>query len=235
MVLCLSLTFVIDPIFSLFLVSGFVKKSELTKGVVQQLETEGLWKIESAVVGSEAEGLYGFLSGAISHSPVSPIPPPPKTHCNTPTATISELLPWEPEEAAPEASSPAVREVNFGTGSALLSCVTSSGGGHPCPYGTPLPVVVGHWEGLQVTGGGVQWRAINLTGYNLHTCAQRPFGSEVGMSLLCQDFPKLRCPQASQENSQLLMIFTWYIYFSLPLNLLFLVSVEGHFMCLSCA
>ena len=54
---------------------------------VQCLETEGLPKVEMAVAGSEAEGLYKLLRGALSHSPMSfaspllkdvtrPLPPP---------------------------------------------------------------------------------------------------------------------------------------------------------------
>ena len=72
---------------------------------------EGLKKIESAVAGSEEEGLYGLLRGAISHSSKSSIPPPHKKHCHTPTANIYKPPPQEPGEAAPEASVPAVREV----------------------------------------------------------------------------------------------------------------------------
>ena len=73
---------------------------------------EGLQKIESAVAGLEEEGLYGLLRGAISYSPVSSIPPPIKYH-HTPSATISKPSPQEPEEAAPEASAPAVGKVEL--------------------------------------------------------------------------------------------------------------------------
>ena len=47
----------------------------------QDLETEGLEKLEVAVTGSEVEGLYGLLRGAIMHSslPTSSTPPK-KTH-----------------------------------------------------------------------------------------------------------------------------------------------------------
>ena len=55
----------------------------------QQLEAEGLQKIESAVSGSEAEGFYGLLRGAVSYTSSSSILPPPKKHCPAPTITIS--------------------------------------------------------------------------------------------------------------------------------------------------
>ena len=41
----------------------------------QHLETEGLGKMEVAVAGSEAEGFYGLLRGAMLHSSISPAPP----------------------------------------------------------------------------------------------------------------------------------------------------------------
>ena len=48
----------------------------------QHLETEGLEKMEVAVTGSEVEGLYGLLRGAVMHSTLSTSSPPPKkTHC----------------------------------------------------------------------------------------------------------------------------------------------------------
>ena len=56
------------------------------------------------MTGSEAEGFYGLLRGAVLHSSLS-IPPPPlkKTHC-TPSSTISHPPPQESRE--PEASVP---------------------------------------------------------------------------------------------------------------------------------
>ena len=38
----------------------------------QCLEAEGLEKMETSVAGSEAEGFYGLLRGAMSHSSISP-------------------------------------------------------------------------------------------------------------------------------------------------------------------
>ena len=40
------------------------------------------------VAGSEAEGFYGLLRGAMSHSSISPAPPPHKKVCHTPSATL---------------------------------------------------------------------------------------------------------------------------------------------------
>ena len=71
----------------------------------QHLETGGLAKIETAVAGSEAEGFYGLLGGAISHSSLPTSSPPPKKACHAPSATVSQLPPQESKE--PEASAPA--------------------------------------------------------------------------------------------------------------------------------
>ena len=62
------------------------------------------------VAGLEAEGLYGLLRGALSHSPMSLAPPPSKRHCQAPTATISKLLSQESGEVEPKPSAPAAEE-----------------------------------------------------------------------------------------------------------------------------
>ena len=90
MVLCLSLTSVTDPIFFLFQGLDMLRRVSALKEEAQQLESKGLCKIETAVAGSEAEGLYRLLRGVTSHSPISS---PPKKHCHTPAVTISKLPP----------------------------------------------------------------------------------------------------------------------------------------------
>ena len=70
----------------------------------QHLETEGLAKMEAAVAGSEVEGFYGLLRGAISHSSLPISSPPLKKACHAPSATVSHLPPHEsigPESSAP--------------------------------------------------------------------------------------------------------------------------------------
>ena len=67
------------------------------------------------MAGSEVEGFYGLLRGAMLHSSVSPAPPPHKKVCHTPSATISHLPPQEstgpdvpdPADQAMKAVSPA--------------------------------------------------------------------------------------------------------------------------------
>ena len=44
----------------------------------QKMETKGLEKVEVAVAGLEAEGLYRLLRGVMSHPSVSSAPPPPR-------------------------------------------------------------------------------------------------------------------------------------------------------------
>ena len=83
-----------------------LKRVSSPREEAQRLETEGLGKIKAAVAGSEAEGLYGLLMGAISYSS---IPPPPKRPCHTPSATISKPSPQEPEEAVAKVSAPVAK------------------------------------------------------------------------------------------------------------------------------
>ena len=64
-----------------------LKRASVLRGEAQWLEMEGLGKIEAAVSGSEAEGLYEPLRGAISHSLMSYTPSHPKN------ATTPELPP----------------------------------------------------------------------------------------------------------------------------------------------
>ena len=61
--------------------------------------------MEVAVTGSEAEGFYGLLLGAVLHSSLPTSSPPPMKTCHAPSSTISHLPP--PESKEPEASVPA--------------------------------------------------------------------------------------------------------------------------------
>ena len=81
----LSLIFVMDPIFPFCQGLDLLKRANMLREEAQQLVTEGLGR-EVAVVGSEVQGLYGLLKGAISHSPMYSAPPPPKK------AMTSQLL-----------------------------------------------------------------------------------------------------------------------------------------------
>ena len=71
----LSLIFVMYPFFSGF---GSITKSKCTEGGGTVSRDWGVGQHEAAVAGLEAEGLYGLLRGAISHSHMSSAPPPPK-------------------------------------------------------------------------------------------------------------------------------------------------------------
>ena len=70
----------------------------------QWLETEGLGKLEAAVAGSEAEGFYRLLRGAIAHPPISSALPPSKKVHHTPSATVSHLP--HQESTGPKVSKP---------------------------------------------------------------------------------------------------------------------------------
>ena len=58
-----------------------------------------------AVTGSEAEGFYGLLRGAVLHSSIPTSSPPPKKTCCAPSTTVSH--PPTQESKEPEASAPA--------------------------------------------------------------------------------------------------------------------------------
>ena len=61
----------------------------------QHLENEALGKMEVVVAGSEVDGFYGLLRGAISHSSISSASPPHKKIYHTPSTTISYPLPQD--------------------------------------------------------------------------------------------------------------------------------------------
>ena len=46
--------------------------------VAQEMEMKGMEKVEAVVAGSEAEGLYRLLRGAMSHPSISSTPHPPR-------------------------------------------------------------------------------------------------------------------------------------------------------------
>ena len=60
--------------------------------------------MEVAVIGSEVEGLFGLLRGAVLHSSLSTSSPPPKKTHHAPFSFISPLPPQKSKE--PEASVP---------------------------------------------------------------------------------------------------------------------------------
>ena len=62
-------------------------------------------KIEAVVAGSEAEGCYWLLRGAIAHPPTSSAPPPSKKACHAPFDTVCHSPPQE--STGPEVSKPA--------------------------------------------------------------------------------------------------------------------------------
>ena len=109
---------------------------------VQHLEMEGLEKIESAVVGSEAEGLYRLLGGAISYTHIhhsTPIQESlPHPICHHPQTTPSGA--WG---SCTQSFCSCGRSYRTGIRSCHSSCVSSSRGGYPHPYDTPLPTVGG--------------------------------------------------------------------------------------------
>ena len=72
-----------------FLGARQIKEARQLEEEAQHIETALLGKIEVAVAGSEVEGLYRLLRGAISHPSISSAPPPSNKVCHTPSATIS--------------------------------------------------------------------------------------------------------------------------------------------------
>ena len=92
-------------------VSSLKEEARQLEEEAQCIETAGMGKIEMVVAGSEVEGLYGLLRGAISHPSISSAPPPPKKAHHSPSATISHLPPQELAGAIPKATNPATKDV----------------------------------------------------------------------------------------------------------------------------
>ena len=90
----------------------------------QHLEAEGLEKMEALMAGSEAEGFYGLLRGAISHSSTSPSHTPICHHLPSAPSGVHRTRFPDPAGQALKAVSP--------------SCPSSFRGGHSCQYATPL-------------------------------------------------------------------------------------------------
>ena len=88
----------------------------------QQLETEGWGKLREAVIGSEAEGLYGLLRGVTSSSHYLLSQPFPSQPHISPASPVSQQPPQESIE--PKALDPA----GPATVSALVAAIPATGG-----------------------------------------------------------------------------------------------------------
>ena len=142
------------------------------------METEGLEKLEAAVTGSEVEGLYGLLRGAILHSFLSTSSPPPKKTCCTPSSTISNLPPQEPME--PEASVPTEQALQ--SASSTAPSVEREIPAHMQPLCIQLGASSMYTDVRLKLGG----RAHHLPCHHLYTCAKGTPGSGVGVPPLQQ-------------------------------------------------
>ena len=107
-----------------------LKRASSLKEEAHRLEEEvqciemawsGEVEVAVAVAGSEVEGLYGLLKGAISHPSISSAPPPPKKAHHTPSATVSHPPPQEPTCVTPKASDPATKIVEQALEAAYLA------------------------------------------------------------------------------------------------------------------
>ena len=146
----------------------------------QQLQTEGLEKIEAVVAGSEAEVL-GASEGSYSNPPASSAPPPSKKACHGPTTTVP--CPLHQESTGPKISEPATGIVKQALEAASPVALAALEEALPIQC-NPLHSVGGHQMNIQMLGWGLQRGSINLTCYNLHTCAQGALGGWIGVFLL---------------------------------------------------
>ena len=87
-----------------------LKRTNALREELQRLEEEGLCKIETVVTGSEAEGFYGLLKEAVSHTSLSSIPIPSRKCHPALNATASKPPLQEPSRVAPEVSVPVAEE-----------------------------------------------------------------------------------------------------------------------------
>ena len=112
----ISLTAVVDnsdcyllfpPLQGLRLLQGVSEKREEARKIeaeAENMETEGWGKLREAVMGSEAEGLYGLLRGVTSHSCHILPQPPPSRPCPCPKSPVPQKLPQE--STGPKVSDP---------------------------------------------------------------------------------------------------------------------------------
>ena len=121
---CSTPLYIPTPVFSsIFQRLDLLKKAGSLREEAGRLETEdqvlemgGLGKVEAAVAGSEVEGFYGLLRGAMLHSSRSSVPPPHKKICHT-------HLPPSPihpqESTGPEVPKPADQAMKYASPAVL--------------------------------------------------------------------------------------------------------------------
>ena len=159
---------------------------------------EGLRKIESAVSGSQVEGFYELLKGAVSHTSSSLVQPPLKKHHATPTMTISHLPPQEPERVAPKVSGSVaekekqVLEVSYSSISRDSRAHMSTCNPFASSWGASKGCINAR---LKVAQRGHQAHMP----LSVLMCAECTWGG-VGVSLLWQIVLQSRCTQMPQEK-----------------------------------
>ena len=175
-VLWLSLAFVTGPLFSFSQGLGLLRWVSSLWEEAQQLEIEGLQKIQLAVAGLEAEGLYSLLKGAIPYSPMSSIPPPPKRYHHAPTTKISKPPPQELEGVKPKASTPMVKGVELAP-EAPSSSVSQALEVAIHTHMVPLHLWVGASKGCTYAGlrGAVRGCQPHML-LSAHTCTETIWG-----------------------------------------------------------
>ena len=151
---------------------------------------EGLGKVAVAVAGSEVEGLYGLLRGAILH------PPYPQPHIPLRKLTTSCLPPQEPTGVTPEASDPVTKMVE----QALEAASPASEEALPANM-QPLCIQFGASKGctdagLKVAQRGHQPHMLQ----SVHMCTECTWDG-VGVSLLWQIILQPGCTLVPQEKS----------------------------------
>ena len=99
------------PVLFHFLGAGFTEKGRCPMGGSPEIRNGGtvfggLWLGEDGSSSGRLRGggFCGLLRGAMSHSSMSPAPPPNKKVCHTPSSTISHPPPQESKE--PKAPGP---------------------------------------------------------------------------------------------------------------------------------
>ena len=209
-----------------------LKWASLLREEVRQLEMEGLQKIKLAVAGSEAEGLYGLLRGAISHSSCPPSHPNPTQNTTMlHHTTISHLPPQESRGAEPEASVPVVGGVGLALKAPLQLFLKLQRWPSP-PHMAPLCLAVGSTKRVYKC----QVEGCSEGPSTSHAAIYAHMGRDhLGMRLACPfctmtflNSDALRCYRKVHSTP---VRFLHVLFLILPLNLLFSIYVKGHFMC----
>ena len=147
-------------------------------------------KSRNGIAGSEAEGLYGLLRGALITFPHVLCSTPSKKCHQAPITTVYKPPPQELREVKPKPSAPAAKGDVMAQEAPSLAISQALEVAIPT-HMTPLDLNVGASRVYKCQVEGVQWETIDLPGCHMHSCVLGPFGV------------RLACPSCTQTQMPL--------------------------------